>query len=160
MGSCDQGRIKLSTQFLNFSVTVHHLCLEQCFLFTSKQLPVDRLNISLSTLQYTHTGIQAWTASERDALSPFSLPQTLRAFCKAVFPWHRPAGPAWGPSPKGSSPISFTQAWINKQRPPPHPPYAEQAQLISITRGCQHLLRGTAKVTALPRILMGREKKA
>lgn len=40
------------------------------------------------------------------------------------------------------------------------PPCTERAQLISIARGCQRLRRGTAKVTALLRILMGREKSA
>lgn len=70
MGSCDQGRIKLSTQFLNFSVAINHLCLEQCFLFSSKQVPVDRLSISLSVLQHTHSRIQTWADSERDALPP------------------------------------------------------------------------------------------
>lgn len=70
MSSCDRGRIKLSAQFLNFSVTVNHLCLEQRFLFTSKQLPVDRLNISLSTLQCTHSRIQG---TERDAPLPHHL---------------------------------------------------------------------------------------
>lgn len=152
MGSCDQGGIKLSTQFLNFSVTVNHLCLEQCFLFTSKQLPVDGLNISLSTLQYTRTRIQTWSASERDALSPSSLPQTQRAFCKAIFPWHRPAGLVDGPSPKGlPSPLHRLELTSS-------PPCTKPAQLISITRGCQDLLRCTAKVTTLLCVLTGREK--
>lgn len=113
MGSCDQGRIKLSTQFLNFSVTINHLCLEQCFLFTSKQVPVDRLSISLSVLQHTHSRIQTWTASQREALPPslshkVNLPFVQLSFCDTDQQG----------SPKGPilrvSPVLGT-AWINEQ---------------------------------------------
>lgn len=155
MGSCDQGRIRLSAQFLNFSVTVNHLCLKQCFLFTSKQLPVDRLNISLSMLQYNHTRIQTWPGSERDALSPFFLPQTQKAFCKAIFPWHRAAGPVCLRTLSSGVFLPFTLGRLGLVS---SPLYTEQAQLISITQGCHHLLKVPAEVTALLHILMGRRK--
>lgn len=155
MGSCDQGRIRLSTQFLNFSVTVNHLCLKQCFLFTSKQLPVDRLNTSLSVLQYNHTRIQTWPGSERDALSPFFPPQTQKAFCKTIFPWCRAAGPICLRTLSSGVFLHFTSGRFGLVS---SPLCTDQAQLISITQGCHHLLRVTAKVTALLHILMGREK--
>lgn len=150
IGSCDQGRIKLSTQFLNFSVTINHLCLEECFLFTSKQVPVDRLSISLSVLQYTHTRIQTWTASERDALLPSPSHEVNVPFVKLSFHDTDQQG-----SPKDLKGLLFPWGRLELTSSPPCP---EQAQLISITGCWQHLLRCTAKVTALLCIPKAREQ--
>lgn len=136
MGSCDQGRIKLSTQFLNFSVTVNHLCLEQCFLFTSKQLPVDRLNISLSTLQYSQTGIQTWAASERDALCPSSLSHKLDALSiKPSFPDINQQTWSKDPRRRGLLPFPSFRLELTSSSP-----CIEWARLISSTRGCRQPL--------------------
>lgn len=103
MGSCDQGRIRLSTQFLNFSVAINHLCLEQCFLFTSKQVPADRLSISLPVLQHTPSRIHTWAASKRDALPPSLSHKVNVPFVQLSFPATAQQGSPKGPVLRASS---------------------------------------------------------
>lgn len=150
MGSCDQGRIRLSAQFLNFSVTVNHLCLKQCFLFTSKQLPVDRLNISLSMLQYNHT--RTW---QREGCS-FSLLSPTNS--KSLLQSHLSLTQSSRSCLRTLSSGVFLPFTLGRLGLASSPLYTEQAQLISITQGRHHLLKVTAKVTALLHILMGRKK--